>query len=106
MFPEFPLFLLGFQSHRARVTARAFAVSDSFAPSSEHRLQREPLTHVRVGDLLDLLLEDYDVRGRAHTYIASLKVKSILKPALGDIKASKLTTAQVQQYIQRAEKGS
>src|SRR5690242_4711583 len=58
-------------------------------------------TNVRVGDLLDLLLEDYDVRDRAQAYIASLKVKSILKPAIGDIKASKLTTAHVQQYIQR-----
>jgi integrase len=61
-------------------------------------------TSVRVGDLLDLLLEDYDVRGRAQAYIASLKVKSILKPALGDIKAAKLTTAHIQQYIQRRKK--
>lgn len=54
---------------------------------------------VRVGDLLDLVLEDYDVRGLAQTYISTLKVKSILKPALGHIKAAKLTTTHVQQYI-------
>lgn len=61
-------------------------------------------TNVRVGDLLDLVLEDYDVRGLAQTYIAGLKVKSILKPALGDIKASKLTSAHVQQFIQKRKK--
>lgn len=61
-------------------------------------------TNVRVGDLMDLLLDDYDVRGHAQAYIASLKVKSILKPALGDIKASKLTSAHVQQYIQTRKK--
>jgi integrase len=54
---------------------------------------------VRVRDLLTLLLEDYDMRGVAQAYIAGLKVKSILAPKLGDIKAAKLTTAQVKEYI-------
>ena len=36
----------------------------------------------RIRDLLQLLLEDYDVRGVAQAYIANLKVKSILNPAL------------------------
>ena len=56
---------------------------------------------VRVRDMLQLLLDDYDVSGVAQAYIASLKVKSILNPVLGDIKAAQLTTAQVKQYIQR-----
>lgn len=55
----------------------------------------------RIRDLLQLLLEDYDVRGVAQAYIANLKVKSILNPALGDIKAAKLTSQQVKQYIQQ-----
>ncbi len=55
----------------------------------------------RVRDLLQLLLEDYDVRGVAQAYIANLKVKSILNPALGDVKAAKLTSLQVKQYIQQ-----
>ena len=55
----------------------------------------------RIRDLLQLLLEDYDVRGTAQAYIANLKVKSIMNPALGDIKASKLTSAQVKQYMQQ-----
>ena len=55
---------------------------------------------VRVRDLLNLLLEDYEVRSVSQAYIAGLKVKSILTPRLGDIKACKLTTAQVKAYIQ------
>ena len=55
----------------------------------------------RVRDLFQLLLEDYDVRGVAQAYIATLKVKSIINPALGDIKAAKLTSTQVKHYIQQ-----
>jgi integrase len=54
---------------------------------------------IRVRNLLQLLLEDYDVRGVAQAYIAALKVKTILNPKLGDIKAAKLTTEQVKSYI-------
>jgi integrase len=54
---------------------------------------------IRVRDLLKLLLEDYEVRSVSQAYIAGLKVKSILTPKLGDIKAAKLTTAQVKEYI-------
>jgi len=42
-----------------------------------------------------------DARGVAQAYIANLKIKSIVNPALGDTKASKLTSAQVKQYIQQ-----
>lgn len=56
---------------------------------------------IRVRDLFQLLLDDYDMRGVAQGYIASLKVKSILNPALGDIRAARLSTAQVKDYIQR-----
>ncbi|HYI92574.1 MAG TPA: site-specific integrase [Bryobacteraceae bacterium] len=56
---------------------------------------------VRIRDLLQLLLEDYDVRAVAQAYIAGLKVKSILNPILGEVKASKLTSAQIKQYIQK-----
>jgi integrase len=59
---------------------------------------------VRVRDLFGLLLDDYDVRQVAQTYIAGLKIKSILVPRLGDIKAAKLTTAQVQQYVRDRSK--
>ena len=55
----------------------------------------------RVRDLFQLLLEDYDVRGVAQAYIATLKIKSIINPALGDIKAAKLTSTQVKEYIQK-----
>jgi integrase len=54
---------------------------------------------VRIRDLLALVLEDYDVRGVAQAYISGLKVKSILNPKLGDVRAAKLTTAQVKQYV-------
>src|SRR5919205_3171470 len=59
---------------------------------------------VRVRDLLELLLEDYDVRGVAQAYIAALKVKSIIGPKLGNIRAAKLTTAQVKEYIRERRK--
>lgn len=39
---------------------------------------------VCVRDLLGLVLEDYDIRKVAQAYIATLKVKSILLPKLGD----------------------
>jgi hypothetical protein len=54
---------------------------------------------VRVRDLLALVLDDYDVRGVAQSYIAGLKVKSILNPRLGDVRATTLTTEQVKNYI-------
>ena len=37
----------------------------------------------------------------AQAYIANLKIKSIIDPALGDIKAAKLTSTQVKHYIQQ-----
>ena len=54
---------------------------------------------VSVGDLLRLVLDDYDVRQVGQVYIATLKVNSILIPRLGDVKAAKLTTARVNEYI-------
>jgi integrase len=54
---------------------------------------------MRVRDLLALVLEDYDVRGVAQAYISSLKVKSVLNPKLGDIRAAKLSSAQVKLYV-------
>lgn len=58
---------------------------------------------VRVRDLFKLLLDDYDVRGVSQAYIASLKMKSILNPALGDIKAAQLSTAQVRASAEEGE---
>ena len=54
---------------------------------------------VKVGDLLRLLLEDYDLREVAQSYIAGLKINSILIPKLGDTRAAKLSTAQVKEYV-------
>jgi integrase len=59
---------------------------------------------IMVKDLLMLLFEDYDVRGVAQAYIAGLKVKSIIGPKLGNIRAAKLTTAQVKEYIRERRK--
>ena len=55
--------------------------------------------NVRICDLCALPLEDYDLRGVASQYIATLKVKSILLPALGDVKASMLTSSRVKEYM-------
>ena len=54
---------------------------------------------VSVRDLLKLLLEDYEVRKVSQAYIATLKVKSILLPKLGNVKATKLSSAQIREYI-------
>jgi hypothetical protein len=61
----------------------------------------ELLTPDRVSmrDLLNLLLEDYETRLVAQHYIATLKVKSILVPRLGDVKATKLSSARIKDYI-------
>jgi len=55
---------------------------------------------VCVRDLLKLVLEDYEVRKVAQAYICTLKVKSILLPKLGDIKAAKLSSARIKEYIE------
>lgn len=55
---------------------------------------------VRIRDLLQLLLEDYDVRAVAQAYIAGLKVKSIINPIIGDTKASKLSSQHHHTYLQ------
>ncbi len=55
---------------------------------------------VTVRDLLTLLLEDYEIREVAQHYIATLKVKSILLPKLGDIKATKLSSARIKEYVE------
>ena len=54
---------------------------------------------VSVGDLLNLVLEDYEMRQVAQLYIATLKVKSILIPKLGDIRAANLNSARIKDYI-------
>lgn len=48
--------------------------------------------------------EDYDVSGVAQSYIAGLKVKSIINPKLGTIRAAKLTTVRVKDYIRERRK--
>ena len=49
--------------------------------------------------MLRLLQEDYDLREVAQSYIAGLKINSILIPNLGDTRAAKLSTAQVKEYV-------
>lgn len=49
--------------------------------------------------LLTLVLEDYEIRQVAQLYIATLKVKSILLPKLGDIKATKLSSTRIKEFI-------
>lgn len=51
-------------------------------------------------DLDRIILEDYETRGVAQFYIATLKVKSILLPELGDIKATKLSSARIKEYVE------
>lgn len=55
---------------------------------------------VTVRDLLRLLLEDYEIRQVAQLYISTLKVKSILLPKVGDLKAAKLTSSRIKEYIE------
>lgn len=55
---------------------------------------------VTVRDLLTLLLDDYEIRRVAQVYIATLKVKSILLPKLGEIKATKLSSARIREYVE------
>jgi integrase len=59
---------------------------------------------ISVRDLLSLLLEDYETRQVAQHYIATLKVKSILIPRLGDVKATKLSSARIKDYIDSRRK--
>lgn len=55
---------------------------------------------VTVRDLLRLLLEDYEIRQVAQFYISTLKVKSILLPKVGEVKATKLTSSRIKEYIE------
>ena len=54
---------------------------------------------VTVRDLVTLVLEDYEIRQVAQLYIATLKVNSILLPKLGDIKATKLSSTRIKEFI-------
>jgi hypothetical protein len=55
---------------------------------------------VTVRDLRKLVLEDYEMRQVAQLYISTLKVNSILLPNLGDIKAAKLSSSRIREYVE------
>jgi integrase len=56
---------------------------------------------VRLGQLLDLLLEDYEYKGRKSVYDTKLRVNAHLRPFFGEMKAQALSTSLLKQYVAR-----
>ncbi len=54
---------------------------------------------VRISDLLVMVQNDYDLKQRASSYIAALKLKRYLVPAFGFIRAARFRTADVDAYV-------
>src|SRR5579862_7178748 len=53
---------------------------------------------VRVGQLLDLVANDYDFRKRKSAYDTKLRIDAHLRPFFGEMKAQKLGTVAVREY--------
>lgn len=53
---------------------------------------------VTVGELLDMLLNDYKINGKRYEW-AEQKVRLYLRPAFGKLRASKLSTPMLQSYV-------
>jgi integrase len=59
---------------------------------------------VTINGLLTLLLEEYRREDKSDLYIARLRVKKHLRPALGAVRASKLASRQIREYIEARQK--
>ena len=62
-----------------------------------------PPDRATIGDLLDLLRDEYSLRGRKSAYIAELKIQRYLLPAFGKTKVVKFSTAQLTAYIKQRQ---
>jgi integrase len=62
-----------------------------------------PPDRVRMKDLLRLVENEYDLKGRTSLYIAKLKINRYLLPFFGELKATKFTSAQMQNYIRKRQ---
>src|SRR5437879_1584230 len=56
--------------------------------------------NVLVKDLMDLVINDYELRGK-NTYIEALRIKTHILPGLGSTKASRLSSTAMESYIRR-----
>lgn len=56
--------------------------------------------NVLVKDLMDLVINDYELRGKS-TYIETLRIKTHILPGIGNVKASKLSSTAIESYIRR-----
>jgi integrase len=63
-----------------------------------------PPDRVRLKDLLRLVEEEYDLKGRASLYIAKLKINRYLLPFFGELKATRFSSAQMQNYIRARQR--
>ena len=55
---------------------------------------------VRVGHLLDLLIENYRLQKRKSFHDTQIRVDRHLRPALGDIKVQSLSSTKLRSYVQ------
>jgi integrase len=65
---------------------------------SNHTDQPE---RVRIGQLLDLLIEDYGYQGRKSLADTKRRVNSRLRPFFGEMKAQALSTSKLREYVAR-----
>jgi len=59
---------------------------------------------IKINALLTLLIEDYRRQDKADLYQAQLRIEKHLRPAFGDITASKLTTKHIHEYIEKRKR--
>lgn len=59
---------------------------------------------IKVATLLALLLDDYRRQDRSDLYQAQLRVKKHLLPAFGELRAVKLSSSHIRQYVDRRQK--
>jgi integrase len=59
---------------------------------------------IKINALLTLLIEDYRRQDKADLYQVQLRVEKHLRPEFGDLKANKLTSRYIREYIERRKR--
>jgi integrase len=58
---------------------------------------------LKIADLLQLVSNDYELKERASSYIAELKIAKYLRPAFGETRVMKFRSAQVEAFIKQRQ---
>jgi integrase len=70
------------------------------AAAVDHPDYSDQPERVRIGQLFDLLVDDYRYKGRKSTYDTELRVNAHLRTFFGDMKAQGLGTSAIRKYVE------